>query len=181
MYAESSRFKLILFAERQFIRTFTARAANSKQKKAKKKEISPDVEEKADISSNTYPFCLPKEHPTLPSNPITIPYCRMDIDDARYYKIQGESENYTFPSVTHVLSATRPRSFSFAMKTWESNMIKEHGEEGFQKMRGLIKTQGLNFHKVSPYRERESYLLKTCKHMKVLPLRVNMLHTCLRL
>ena len=153
MYVSCRRINFLMLAEQQFTRTFAAQATSTKRKKAtrtKKKDdsILTEANETTDSPTSVYPFYLPKEQPTLPSTPISIPHNRREIDDARYYKIQGCEITYTFPSVTHVLSATRPRSFAFAMKIWRENMIKEHGEEGFEKMRRLLKTQGHDFHKV---------------------------------
>lgn len=154
MYAGSSRKKCLLLVKQQFTKTFTARSAGTKRKKAattKKKEATPATaaaDEKTDTPGNVYPFYLPKKQPELPSNPITITPCRTDIDHERHYRVQDHIETYTFPGVTHVLSATRPRSFSFAIKNWQKNMTEEYGEEGFKQMQGLIRTQGHNFHKV---------------------------------
>ena len=157
MYVLGSRNKFLLLAERQFTRTFAAQVTGTKRKKATAKKTNDasktsakmaELEEKIDLPSAAYPFCLPKEQPILPSNPITIPHSRTDIDEGRFYNLQGDDETFIFPGVTHVISATRPRSSVFAMKNWEKNMTKEHGEEGFQKIRGLIRTQGHDFHKV---------------------------------
>ena len=155
MYVGNSRNKFLLLAEQQFTRTFTAQTTSKKRKKAtatKTKDATraktTEADEKIDLPRAVYPFCLPKEQPTLPSNPITIPHSRIDIDEGRYYNLHGGDETYIFPGVTHVISATRSRSFVFAMKNWEKNMTKEHGEEGFQKIRELIRTQGHDFHKV---------------------------------
>ena len=144
-----------MLAEQQFTRTFAAKATSTKRKKAtrtKKKDdsILTEANETTDSPKSVYPFYLQKEQPMLPSTPISIPHNRREIDNARYYNIQGCEIAYTFPSVTHVLSATTPRSSAFAMKRWRENMIKEHGEEGFEKMRRLLKTQGHDFHKVGP-------------------------------
>ena len=161
MYVGYGRNKLLLLVEQHFTRTFTAQTISTKRKKAtatKTKDAGPktrakitEVDEKTDLPRAIHPFCLPKEQPVLPSNPITIPHSRIDIDEGRYYKILGDHETYLFPGVTHVISATRPSSSVFAMKNWEKNMTKEHGEEGFQKIRRLIRTQGHDFHKVSHY------------------------------
>ena len=155
MYIGSRRINFLTLVEQQFTRTFVAQATTTKRKrttKTKRKKDEPvtaGTNETTDPPRSVYPFYLPKEQPMLPSTPISIPHNRMEIDDARYYKIQGVDETHTFPSVTHVLSATRPRSFVFAIKGWEKSMIKEHGEEGYEKMRALIITQGHDFHKVS--------------------------------
>ena len=158
MYVGNSRNKLLLLAEQHFIRTCTVQVTSKKRKKVtatKRKVAAPktrakttDADEKVEPSKAAYPFYLPKEQPTLPSDPITIPHSRIDIDDGRHYNLEGGNETYVFPSVTHVISATRPDSFAFAMKNWEKNMTKEHGEEGFQKIKVLIKRQGHDFHKV---------------------------------
>ena len=159
MYVGNRRNKLLLLAEQHFIRTCTVQATGKKRKKVtatKRKDTTPKTrakttvaEERVELPKATYPFYLPKENPTLPSEPITIPHSRVDIDEGRYYNLEGGSETYVFPGVTHVISATRPDSFSFAMKNWEKNMIKEHGEEGFQKMKVMIRRQGHDFHEVS--------------------------------
>ena len=157
MYAGSSRNKFLLLVEQPFTRTFAAQSTGTKRKKATAKKTKDDsktsakmaeLEEKIDLPRAAYPFCLPKEQPILPSNPITVPHNRTDVDEGRFYNIQGDDEAFVFPGVTHVISATRPSSFVFAMKNWEKNMTKEHGEEGFQKIRRLIRTQGHHFHKV---------------------------------
>lgn len=149
----SSKNKHALLAGKQFTRTFATRTTGAKRKKAAKKEAeaSPKtkLDEQAGSLRSVYPFCLHKKHTILPTHPITIPHHRMDDVNARYYRIQDGTETCTFPGVTHVLSATRPPSFAFALKNWQKNMTKKHGEEGFQKIRQLIRTQGHDFHKVS--------------------------------
>ena len=74
---------------------------------------------------------------------------RIHKEDSRFYNVQDGSEICTFPSVSRVLSHTKPVSFTFAMKRWEENMNKELGEEGTKKLRKELSTQGHNFHKVS--------------------------------
>ena len=153
MYVGSRRINILMSVEQKFARTFAAQTTTTKRKRTsrtKRKKEEPITNETADPSRSVYPFYLPKEQAALPGTPISIPHNRMEIDDARYYKIQGVDETHTFPGVTHALSATRPRSSVFAIRGWEKSMIKEHGVEGYEKMRELIRTQGHDFHKVSP-------------------------------
>jgi len=149
-----SRNLFVLLAEKQFTRTFAARTTSIKRKRVTKKKTATTIteaDEKLDLPIVAYPFYVQKEQPTFPSSPITIPHHRVDSDNERFYRIQSGKVTCTFPGVTHVLSATRSSSFIFALKNWEKNMIKEHGEKGFQKRKALIRTRGHKFHKVSSY------------------------------
>ena len=131
------------------MRTFAAKSKTSKKPIAKRKASKKAAAAIEDaFSRNLYPFYTDKGHQTFPTSPITITSNRIEKDNSRFYKVQNDSEIYTFPSVTHVLSCTKPPSFNFAMQRWEDNMAKEHGEKGVQKLKKEIRTRGTNFHKV---------------------------------
>ena len=78
---------------------------------------------------------------------------RVDSGAGRYYRISVGGETYDLPSVTSVLGDTRPRNSSFGLSVWRKSMIKEHGEEGYHRLRTERMQAGTTFHQV---RERGS-------------------------
>jgi len=141
-----------LVLQRLQVRTFASKKPRAKSKKptvkrkTSKKVAAIDVDA---LSKNLPPFSLDKGQQTLPTRPIVNTPNRVEKDGKRLYRVQSDDENCTFPSVTNVLSYTKPRSFNFAVKTWYQSQVKELGEEGAEKMKRENKLQGENFHKVN--------------------------------
>ena len=74
---------------------------------------------------------------------------RQDTLEGRFYHITGsDGSEFSLPSVTTVLDNTMsPRSY-FSLRNWRKNMIKEHGEVGFKRLKAERIRDGTRFHKV---------------------------------
>lgn len=73
-----------------------------------------------------------------------------DTVEGRYYLFQSlDQEQYRLPSVTTVLQSTLPRSSWFGLRNWRKNMIEEHGEQGYRRIRSETIRSGTLFHQVS--------------------------------
>ena len=69
--------------------------------------------------------------------------------EGRYYLFRGsDMEKVKLPSVTTVLQATLPQSAWFGLRNWRKNMIEEHGEKGYRRIRSETIQNGKNFHQV---------------------------------
>ena len=80
---------------------------------------------------------------------------RMDdcTSEDRFYHISSAGASVVFPSVTTVLSHTLTKSRYYMLRNWKKNMVKEHGEEGFESIQQQTKDTGTHFHKVSEFRK----------------------------
>lgn len=74
---------------------------------------------------------------------------RIQTPEGRFYQIHSQEESYNFPSVTTVLSSTRPPQSYFSLRNWRKNMVKEHGESGYRKIKEETMRTGSHFHRVN--------------------------------
>ena len=73
-----------------------------------------------------------------------------DIDGDRFYSIiSDDGSEYSFPSVTTILSHTIPSKNYYSLKNWKKNVIKEVGEEGYKMVRLKATSSGSHLHRVS--------------------------------
>ena len=78
---------------------------------------------------------------------------RVETPEGRFYHIRSSTNSdetpvYSLPSVTTVLDNTRSKKSYFSLRNWRKNMIKEHGEEGYRRIKKETIGQGANFHQV---------------------------------
>lgn len=76
-------------------------------------------------------------------------FYKQNSPDGRFYHLNSSTATFSFPSVTTILAKTVEGSSHFRLLNWKRKLIKEHGQERFDKIRSDLLQSGSNFHKVS--------------------------------
>lgn len=123
-----------------------SKAVSSKRrKKTEEKAVAEDGE-----SSYSGPY-VPFEGNKRNSSEVSIDKQESSKAGRFYHISSADGSSYVFPSVTTILDKTIQGSSHYSLLNWRKKLTKEHGVEGFERIRNRTLQSGAEFHQVSSF------------------------------